>query len=183
MNPLAVQVKVALTEAGVSVTDLAKALGLQRPGFSSRLNAGRLSDAELHRIAELTGYPIEAFRRDVRVQMGHRTAAVDALIQRTDGTVVAVETKSGRGRGVRERISAEYVASVEYYRGMQEAAVRMMRTVVELQTEIGAHLNSHRTPPSSSPTAEEIEAGIGALSQSDARSAAPARPGRRRRTG
>lgn len=61
--------------------------------------------------------------------------------------------------------------SRDFYRGMQAAALRMMRTVVDLQTEIGEAL---RTPADAapakrtSPTAGEIAVGLEVLRAVDA---------------
>lgn len=70
--------------------------------------------------------------------------------------------------------------SRDYFRGMQDAALRMMRTVVDLQVEIGAALRqSPDLTPLGSPTAAEIADGLAALDAVDAQKAQAAKRGKR----
>jgi len=58
VSALGRRIKAALTEAGVSVAQVAKRLGIARTGFSTRLNAGRLKPGEMALLAELTGQDV-----------------------------------------------------------------------------------------------------------------------------
>ncbi|MBW7935549.1 MAG: hypothetical protein H3C62_18465, partial [Gemmatimonadaceae bacterium] len=93
------------------------------------------------------------------------------------------DLEGGRTRGVSESEPTVNATGLqepasEYYRGMQDAAMRMMRTVVELQAEIGKHLRSQRDAPRQPPTDEEVVAGVELTDLVAPAKAVPAPPGR-----
>jgi transcriptional regulator with XRE-family HTH domain len=51
------RIKVALKEAGLTVTEAAERLGVARGAFSTRINAGRVDEEELLKIAAMTRRP------------------------------------------------------------------------------------------------------------------------------